>query len=32
MPEVTLPYGDSTIRAALPDGTVLVGGGNGGGP
>jgi len=32
MPEVTLPYGDSTIRAELPDDTIIVGGGNGSSP
>src|SRR5262245_56293603 len=26
MPSVTLPYGDSTVTAELPEGTVLVGG------
>ncbi|MDO8614974.1 MAG: lactate racemase domain-containing protein [Dehalococcoidia bacterium] len=30
MPEVTLPYGDSTVRAELPERAVLVGGGDGG--
>lgn len=30
MPQVTMPYGESTIQADLPEGTILVGGGNGG--
>ncbi len=29
MPELNLPYGDSTLRAELPERTMLVGGGDG---
>lgn len=32
MLDVTLPYGEGSVRAELPDDAVLVGGGNGGGP
>ena len=30
MAEVTLPYGESSVRAELPDDAMIVGGGNGG--
>ena len=30
MPEVNLPFGDSVVRASLPEGTTMVGGGGGG--
>lgn len=32
MPEVTLPSGDSIVRVQMPERTVFVGGGDGGGP
>jgi lactate racemase len=32
MPDVDLPYGDSSVRVSLPEDAAIIGGGGGGGP